>query len=772
VHEVVEADAVLEKVVETTEDAEDTEREDVDTDNSDNGRVAADEPTEQAEEGGDQVDADNGASKLPRRNTAPEGSIGTGDEDEPILGERDFQEDNLVADTKVLDDTSIDALSDLKRAGRVAVREHGGEGNPSTNGKDNTEQNGHTPEPGKVPLDRSLREGSVVVGNGQSGDIGENGNENDKLKIEGLVKNGDPQTQEDFQMKRKGDTVDDVGVHTMENLAGSLESVNDGRETRSQEDNIGGGTGGVRSTFDSDTSISLLKRRSIVHTITSHGYEVATLLENFDDIVLVLWEHLGETICSFDEIVDFGTGHFTATTETKTLGVVDVGTKTELAGGFTSNADGIASQHLDGETKGLGFVDGAVGVVTWRIRAGHDSENLPGGIATLASDTERAETTGSELGNLVLVGLINLGRDWVVFLDSLQDEKRSALDADDALALRRLNDGLNLLGDGIKGVEVDDLVLGEYSLSAWVELEGLEESLVNGINTLLLARGSQAGSKHEIIGLDTSDGEGLGERQLVLGEGTSLVGAENLDTGKGLNSGKLLYDGLLLGEVRSTDGHGGGDDGRKTDRHTDNGDGKSELEDFDDAVGSVERRDPDNEQSHDDENQQDCTDAVQDLGEMTGSARGRGDKGGGTSDEGAITSSIDDHEGLTTLDGRGSVASISSVLVNGKRLAGDGGLINLEEGVFGDNATISGNDGTFFDLENISRNDLGGFDFLELAVTKNGGLEGESLLQFLDNGSSLVFLDETDSGIEQQKSADDTEIDPILKTGSEDGSGL
>jgi hypothetical protein len=42
----------------------------------------------------------------------------------------------------------------------------------------------------------------------------------------------------------------------------------------------------------------------------------------------------------------------------------------------------------------------------------------------------------------------------------------------------------------------------------------------------------------------------------------------------------------------------------------------------------------------------------------------------------------------------------------------------------------------------------------------------DSLLQFLDNGTSLVFLDETDDRVEKEQTADDTEIDPILKTGS------
>ena len=40
------------------------------------------------------------------------------------------------------------------------------------------------------------------------------------------------------------------------------------------------------------------------------------------------------------------------------------------------------------------------------------------------------------------------------------------------------------------------------------------------------------------------------------------------------------------------------------------------------------------------------------------------------------------------------------------------------------------------------------------------------LLELVDDGTSLVFLDETDSGVEKQQTADDTKIDPVLKTSS------
>jgi hypothetical protein len=106
------------------------------------------------------------------------------------------------------------------------------------------------------------------------------------------------------------------------------------------------------------------------------------------------------------------------------------------------------------------------------------------------------------------------------------------------------------------------------------------------------------------------------------------------------------------------------------------------------------------------------------------------------------------------------------MFIDSKRFAGNGGLIDLKESIFGNDTAISGDDSTLrlsvicqdpkspfadlFDLKDITRNDFGGFNFLQLAVTENSSLESKSLLQFFDNRTSLVFLDETDKGVKKE----------------------
>lgn len=77
-----------------------------------------------------------------------------------------------------------------------------------------------------------------------------------------------------------------------------------------------------------------------------------------------------------------------------------------------------------------------------------------------------------------------------------------------------------------------------------------------------------------------------------------------------------------------------------------------------------------------------------------------------------------------------------------------------------------------FDLQNVARNDIWSFDLEKTTITENDSLEGESLLQFVDDRASLELLDKTDSSVQQKQGADDPKIDPILETSSEHSGGL
>lgn len=132
VTEVVEAFRGGHHVVRTTHDTEDTEREDPGSDNSDDVSPVLREPAEQGETGGDDIDDEHGTSQLPRGDRRPEGTLSSGDENQPVFSQRDLQEQDTVQRTEVLDDTTLG-------------HEHGSKGNPGTDGQDDTENDRHTP---------------------------------------------------------------------------------------------------------------------------------------------------------------------------------------------------------------------------------------------------------------------------------------------------------------------------------------------------------------------------------------------------------------------------------------------------------------------------------------------------------------------------------------------------------------------------------------------------------------------------------------------------
>ena len=207
------------------------------------------EPAENAEQGSDSVDAADGTDELPRGE-----SVGAaGDEDEPVLGQGNFEEENFLDVAPVLDDTAV---------GQV----HAAANDPGADGEFNAEDDRDDPNLGELPFDGTGFRVSVVVGNGDRGQIGEQGNEDDEFGRDGLVDDDHRRDEVDLQMQTEGDTVLNVGLHTLENLTSRLDGEHDSAKTGGEEHDVGSGLSGFRSAFDGDTAIGLLERRSIVDT--------------------------------------------------------------------------------------------------------------------------------------------------------------------------------------------------------------------------------------------------------------------------------------------------------------------------------------------------------------------------------------------------------------------------------------------------------------------------------------------------------------------------
>jgi hypothetical protein len=106
----------------------------------------------------------------------------------------------------------------------------------------------------------------IIIGHGDGGQISEQGDEDDKLGSDGFVNDDHRGDKVDFQVQAEGNTVLDVGLHTLEDLTGNLDGIDDGAEARSEEDDVGSGLCSFGGTFDGDTAIRFLERGSIVDT--------------------------------------------------------------------------------------------------------------------------------------------------------------------------------------------------------------------------------------------------------------------------------------------------------------------------------------------------------------------------------------------------------------------------------------------------------------------------------------------------------------------------
>lgn len=684
--EVVEPGDLVEDEVDDGNEDGDTERVQPDNDDGDNvgptivtllGKVdgvvelgSTRQPTEETEDGGHDVDTENGADELPR---GP-GAATTGNEDEPVLSKGNLEEENLLDRAKVLDDTAV---------GQV----HGSTEDPGTEGKQDTEDDGDDPDLGQLPLDGTGLVVGIVVGDGDGSQISEQGKEDNQVDTDGLVDDDHGQGQVDLKVETESDTVLDVGLHALEDLARGLDGKDDGGQTGGKEDDIGGSLGSLSGTLDGDTTVSLLQRGSVVDTVTSHGSKVTTLLEHLDDTVLVLGEDLGETISTLDEVVG---DRAAETTVDELLRVVDLGTEGKHLAGLLGNGNGVTSQHLDGNTELGSLENGLGGILTRGVEHGQETKENPVLVVLLVADTERSETTAGKLTILLAVergeGLSGVGK--------FENGLGGTLGADE-LVLAETALSSDTLGDGVEGGElVGDPALLKDLTGLGVALEGQDGDLVNGVEGLEVVGRSESGDSHHPVDILALNDVGVTDGQLVGSESTGLVRAENVDTSKGLDGSELLDNGLLLGEVGSADSQGGGGDDGQTDGNTNNEENKGVVEQVLGArLGNLEvveeTANPGSENPEHDEDEQGSTNVVHDSLEVT-LVLGALNQVGSLTDEGVAGGGSDNGIGLSTLAAGGVVGNVSEVLVDGERLTSDGGLIdgNKGSGAVGDQSAL------------------------------------------------------------------------------------
>ena len=221
------------------------------------------QPAEETEQGCDDIDTEDGAHELPRWKSL----AATSDEDQPILSEGDFKEQDFLNVAKVLHNTAV-------------WQEESATNNPRCQCKQNAEHDRDDPNLGQLPFDRTCIRVCVIVSDSDGGKIGEEGDEDDKVDGDGLVDDDHAGHQVDLQVQAKSDTVLNVCLHALENLTSGLDGQHDRGETWSEENDISGGLSGFRRTFDGNTAVGLLQRWSVVDTCESIDQRLHYIIEN------------------------------------------------------------------------------------------------------------------------------------------------------------------------------------------------------------------------------------------------------------------------------------------------------------------------------------------------------------------------------------------------------------------------------------------------------------------------------------------------------------
>lgn len=265
-----------------------------------------------------------------------------------------------------------------------------------------------------------------------------------------------------------GAGVDRVVAHPLEDDTRLADGVDDGRKSGLDEDDIGGGTGGVGGTLDGDSDVGAREGRGVVGSVSSHGDEVTELLKALDDLVLVLGEDSSESVGVEDHLVERQVlAALGEASGLEDLGGVHVVSETETTSSLLGDGKLISGDHLDLDSERLSVVDGLLGVLARGVVDGEESDELEavalvGHVAggnVLERDGERAETASGKLLDVLLELVLDLGR--LVAGAELDDGSGHALG--DALHLSSSVDGVGDLGTlvgGVEGLEVEELDTG------------------------------------------------------------------------------------------------------------------------------------------------------------------------------------------------------------------------------------------------------------------------------------------------------------------------
>mmetsp|Transcript_13814 Transcript_13814/g.41625 ORF Transcript_13814/g.41625 Transcript_13814/m.41625 type:complete len:901 (-) Transcript_13814:391-3093(-) len=435
----------------------------------------------------------------------------------------------------------------------------------------------------QAPVVGQRRCGDVVAADGEDGAVVEHGQDHDQNGGKVPPKNAGEQTKGEHDAHAGHQRVHAVGLHALKDLAGAADGVDDHRETRRDQDDVGGAACSVGGVGHSDTHAGRLERRRVIHTVTGHAHHVEEVVEARDHGVLVLGEDLGKAVGARDHLVGvvgvLAAGLLDQVAHAVQHRILASGVQSQLFAGLDGDGQLVAGDHLHQHAQLLGVIDGGTCVHARRIKQRQHAEHAPLERAGLhALRVDRRLTVGAlhELGAAhahgtesarcqvqhgLVVGFAHL----VPVVGHVEHHLRRALGHAEGLAVGPAHRRDGTLAHRIEGHKLEHLVAALHGL----QLLFAERADHGRIDRVAVGgRHGEPAVEEQVGGVALPvEHDRVLDRELVERERAGLVGAEHVEAGQLLDHGEARHDGLLARQPGGAHGQRHREHGGHGDRH-------------------------------------------------------------------------------------------------------------------------------------------------------------------------------------------------------------
>ena len=436
------------------------------------------------------------------------------------------------------------------------------------------------------------------------------------------------------------------------------------------------------------------------------------------------------------------------------VGAQDVGSHAEDAARLHGNRLVVAGDHLHGDAKVVGAVDGVLGVGSGRVEEGEDTDKLEGSVggAHGARDREGADAAVCELHNLGL----DLSRNLRLVVAHVQHDVGRTLGHLHPLTRLLVHHGrLRALDRGIEGHVVRLVVVVEGTNVNRVEHEGVER-ILGGLPPL----GGERRELEHVVPAQTLDEDGkiFLKHHLVEGQGARLVGAEDGHARELLDGGEARDDGLLGGELVATQGEGRG--AHDTQGDGDGGDEEDDVErehlpEVDADVEQVAKHDETDDGTRGDQDDHDLAEHLLKVSELVHALH----EVRGLAEEGLGAGGGDGGLDLAAGHRRSHLGLGSGVHRHRERFASERRLVNLDGLSLAEDA-VGRDRAARAEAHDITGDQLRRVHVVDAAPALHGSLGLERLAQRGDGVAGFELLDEADEDVEELEDDEDDDVDP------------